>query len=75
MVFWAEFSSVLPERYLPSHSAYALVVYSLGCRGEDPALFDYSRHAASLDMCNPVEAALWRLWWARVGRCGFSWVS
>ena len=67
LVFWAEMSSVLPERYLPAHSAYALAMYILGCRGEDPAQFDYSRHAASLSMEDPVEAALWRLWWARQG--------
>ena len=48
MVFWAEFSSVLPERYIPSHTAYALSVYMLGCRGEDPAQFDYNEQ-------NPTE--------------------
>ena len=68
---WAEMSSTLPERYLPAHSAYALAMYVLGCRGEDPAQFDYSRHAASLSMEDPVEASLWRLWWARSGRCGW----
>ena len=75
LVFWAEMSSVLPERYLPAHSAYALAMYILGCRGEDPAQFDYSRHAASLNMEDPVEAALWRLWWAREGRCGWLWAG
>ena len=70
MVFWAEFSSDLPERYLPTHSAVALALYTLGCRGEDPAGFDYAHLADSLSLENPVEAALWRLCWARSGRCG-----
>ena len=75
LVFWAEMSSTLPERYLPAHSAYALAMYVLGCRGEDPAQFDYSRHAASLNMEDPMEASLWRLWWARSGRCGWRWAD
>ena len=43
--FWAEFSSPLPERHRPVHAAYALAMYELGCRGEDPAKFNYWRHA------------------------------
>ena len=74
-VFWLEFSSVLPERYLPVHSAVALRLWTLGCRGEDPAAFDYARHAASLELTDPVDAFLWRLWWARSGRCGWEWVG
>ena len=75
LVFWAEMSSTLPERYLPARSAYALAIYVLGCREEDPAQFDYSRHATSLSMKDPVEASLWRLWWARSGRCGWKWAD
>ena len=50
------------------HAVYALAMWQLGCRGEDPATFNYWRHASALDMEDPVDAWLWSLGWARRGR-------
>ena len=59
LAFWSCFVSPLEHMRKATHYAAALTLRRLGCRGEDPSAFDFSRHIDALDMSHEVENWLW----------------
>ena len=75
IAFWSCFSSPSPQMRQATHSAVALTLRRLGCRGEDPSTFDFSQHVHALDMSHDVENWLWCLYIISGRRCGWRWCT
>ena len=73
LAFWSCFASPLEHMRKATHHAVALALRRLGCRGEDPSVFDFSRHVDALDMGHDVENWLWCMYVLRGEKCGWTW--
>ena len=73
LAFWSCFASPLEHMRKATHHAVALALRRLGCRGEDPSVFDFSRHVDAFDMGHDVENWLWCMYVLRGEKCGWTW--